>query len=202
MLFDFGNEYKTSHTRASAMTHPSKMSALRAILLLGLASLGRSSSPPCDDLVRPAEQLPPDLFSGRWAFVAAGLGNPIHELKFKSRDSASFVFVNQTSGMQLTRTVRFQGSCQYSSSDLVLQGGGLNYLVSNTTLKILRSSCADCLVIHSYRRLDDYQHVYLFSRRRQVQGEEMEEFEAQVKCFNIPVVVHSDPTKELCPDDI
>lgn len=178
------------------------MLALLGILLLGLASLSLSSSPPCEDLVRPLDRLRPDLFSGRWAFVAAGLSNPIHELKFRSRDSASFVFANQTSGLHLTRTVRFQGGCQYTSSDLVPVGGGLNYVVSNTTLNVLRGPCEDCLVIHSHRGSDDHQHVYLFSRRRQVQREEMEEFEAQVKCFNIPMVVHSDPTKELCPDQI
>lgn len=178
------------------------MFALCVILLLGVASVGRSSSLPCEGLVRPLDQLDPDLFVGRWAFVAVGLGSPIHEMKFKSRDSASFVFVNGTSGMHLTRSVSFQGSCQYTRSVLTPEGSGFNYTMSNITLSILRTSCPDCLLIHSQRKSDGHQHVYLFSRRREVKKEEMEEFESQVKCLNIPRVVQADPTKELCPDDI
>lgn len=178
------------------------MLALCTFLLLGVASFGRSSSLPCEDLVRPLDRLAPDLFEGRWAFVAAGLSDPIHEMKFKSRDSASFVFVNGTSGMHLTRSVRVQGSCQYTRSVLTPVGSDLNYEVSNITLSVLRTSCPDCLVIHSQRKLDNHQHVYLFSRRREVNKEEMEKFESQVKCFSIPRVVQVDPTKELCPDEI
>lgn len=177
------------------------MLALCVTLLLGLASVSHSSSLACEDLVRPVDRLDLEPILGRWAFVAAGLNNPIHEMKFKSRDSASFFFVNQTSGMHLTRTVRLHGGCQYTSSDLTLEGSSLNYMQSNTTLIVLRTSCADCLVIHSHRKSHDHQHVYLFSRRRDVKKEEMEEFESQVKCLNIPLLVWADPTKELCPDE-
>lgn len=178
------------------------MLALCAILLLGVVSVGRSSTLPCEDLVRPLDQLAPDLFEGRWAFVAAGLSDPIHEMKFKSRDSASFVFVNGTSGLHLTRSVRFQGSCQYTGSALTPVDGGFNYTISSITLSVLRTSCPDCLVVSSQRKSDDHQHVYLFSRRREVNKEEMEEFESQVKCFGILRVIQADPTKELCPDEI
>lgn len=81
------------------------MFALCVILLLNLASVGCSSSLPCEDLVRPLDQL-----MGRWAFVAAGLSNPTHEMKFKSRDSASFVFVNGISGMQMVRRSGFKAA--------------------------------------------------------------------------------------------
>lgn len=171
------------------------------IFLLGLASVSHSSSLACEELVQPLDPLDPEHLLGTWAFVAAGLNNPIHHIKFQSRDSASFFFANHTSGMHLTRTVRFRGTCQYTSSNLILEGSSMNYMESNTTLNILRTSCADCLVIHSHRKSDDHQHLYLFSRRRDVK-EEMEEFESQVKCFNIPLVVQADPTKELCPDQI
>lgn len=173
-----------------------------ATLLLGLASVSHSSSLGCEDLIRPVDPLDPEPILGRWAFVAAGLHSPIHEMKFKSRDSASFLFVNRTSGMHLTRSVRFEGGCQYTGSDLTLEGSSFTYAQSNITLSILRTSCADCLVIHSHRKSDDHRHVYLFSRRRDLRKEEMEEFESQVKCFNIPLLVWGDPTKELCPDEI
>lgn len=178
------------------------MFTLCATLLLGLASVSHSSSLGCEDLVRPVDQLDPEPILGRWAFVAAGLNNTIHEMKFKSRDSASFFLVNRTSGMHLRRTVRFQGGCQYTGSDLTLEGSSLTYMQSNITLSILRTSCADCLVIHSHRKSNDHQHVYLFSRRRDLKKDEMEEFESQVKCFNIHLLVWADPTKELCPDEI
>lgn len=178
------------------------MFASCVILLLSVASVAHSSSLPCEDLVRPLDQLDPDLFVGRWAFVAAGLSNATHEVKFKSRDSASFVFLNGTSGVHLTRSVRFNDSCQYTSSVLTPEGSGFNYAIGNITLSVLRTSCPDCLVIRSQRKSDDHQHVYLFSRRRDVKKEEMKEFESQVKCFSIPRVVQADPTKELCPDEI
>lgn len=178
------------------------MFALCVILLLGVASVGRSSSLPCEDLTLPLDQLDPDLFVGRWAFVAVGLSSPIHEEKFQSRDSASFVFVNGTSGMHLVRSVSFNGTCQYTRSVLTHENGLFNSTMSNITLSVLRTSCPDCLVVRSHRKSDDHQHVYLFSRRRDVKKEEMEEFELQVKCFNIPRVVQADPTKELCPDYI
>lgn len=178
------------------------MFTLCATLLLALASVSHSSSLGCEDLVRPVDQLDPQPILGRWAFVAAGLNNPVHHMKFQSRDSASFFLANRTSGMHLTRTVRFQGGCQYTDSDLTLEGSSLIYMQSNVTLSILHTSCADCLVIHSHRKSHDHQHVYLFSRRRDLKKDEMEEFESQVKCFNIPLLVWADPTKELCPDEI
>lgn len=178
------------------------MFTLCATLLLGVLSVGHSSSLGCEDLVRPVDQLDPEPILGGWAFVAAGLNNTIHEMKFKSRDSASFFFVNRTSGLHLTRTVRFQGGCQTTDSGLTLEGSSLIYTQSNLTLSILRTSCADCLVIHSHKKSNNHQHVYLFSRRRDLKKDEMEEFESQVKCFNIPLMVWADPTKELCPDEI
>lgn len=87
-------------------------------------------------------------------------------------------------------------------SVLTPEGSGFNHTMSNITLSVLCTSCPDCLVIHSQEKSVDHQHVYLFSRRREVKKEEMEEFESQVKCFNIPLVVQADPTKELCPDEI
>lgn len=217
LLSDSGSDYKPSQMLTSAELdssvsseslcihnlHRRIMFALCVGLLLGVASVGCSSSLPCEDLTRPLDQLGPDLFVGRWAFVAAGLSNPVHEEKFQSRDSASFVFVNGTSGLQLTRSVSSNGTCQYTRSVLTPpEGGRFNYITSNITLSVLRTSCPDCLVFHSHRKSDDHQHVYLFSRRRDVKKEEMEEFESQVNCFKITRVVQADPTKELCPDDI
>lgn len=178
------------------------MFPLCLILLLGVASVGRSSSLPCKDLVRPLDQLYPDLFVGRWPFVAIGLSDPIHAMIFKTQESAGVVFVNGTSGMHLTRNVKFADKCEYSRSELTPVGGGFNLTMSNHTLSVLRTSCPDCLVIHSASSSGHYRHVYLFSRRREVKKEEMEEFESQVKCLNFSHVVQADPTKELCPDEI
>jgi len=42
--------------------------------------------------------------------------------------------------------------------------------------------------------------LYLLSKKREVEPREMEEFRAQLKCYQLPEPVVMDPTKELCPE--
>ena len=42
--------------------------------------------------------------------------------------------------------------------------------------------------------------LYLLSKRREVEQNEMEEFRAQLECYQLPSPAVMDPTKELCPE--
>lgn len=175
------------------------MFALYVTALLCLVSVSNSATLVCEDLVRPLDQLDLHHLVGRWALIA---GNPAHEENFKSRDSASINFVNETSKMSFMRVFSFGGSCQYMSSNITFGGSSFKFDKFNITVNFLYTSCPDCVVMRFDNRSKNLLRLYLFSRRREVKQEETEEFGAQSKCLNMLPPIIMDPTKELCPEQI
>uniref|UniRef100_A0A3Q1HB36 Uncharacterized protein n=1 Tax=Anabas testudineus TaxID=64144 RepID=A0A3Q1HB36_ANATE len=180
--------------------------AVCATALLFMVSASHSAPLACEDLVRPVDQLDLRQLEGRWAMVAGGLSYLPNLERFKQRDSATVNFLSNTSDTSISysRSIRLDNKCQYHSYNISLEGSSFTYDgtdKSNVSSNFAHTSCRDCIVMHIKLVSKKQQHFYLFSRRRQLEEKEMEEFRAQVECLNMPPPAVLDPTKELCPEE-
>uniref|UniRef100_A0A3Q2QIE2 Uncharacterized protein n=1 Tax=Fundulus heteroclitus TaxID=8078 RepID=A0A3Q2QIE2_FUNHE len=174
--------------------------AAAAVLLLGLVSVSRSAPLACEDLLRPLGQ--PDLggLEGRRAMVAGTLSHlPLME-RLRRRDSATAEFSSIQSGVSFRRSSRSGNDCRYASYNVTLEGAGFAFDDGNVSTTFVHTSCPDCVLLKFDVESGKRHHFYLFSKRRQLQEAEVEEFRAQAECLNFPPPVVMDPSKELCPE--
>lgn len=167
-----------------------------------LCSLSGSLAAPlaCDDLVRPLNQMDPHDLVGRWTVIASSFQTEAAAAALKERDSYA-VFVGNS-----TYTLAFseKGQCHYYLRNMSVEGPVVTSKVGNYTLTATfhHTSCADCLLMTfdtdspSYKSKD----VYLIGKRRELDQNETEEFNAQLECLKMSPPVMMDPTKELCPE--
>lgn len=181
-----------------------KMFATCAIVLFCWASASHSTPNPCENLRRPVDSLNFNDVKGRWALVAVSAADPKYLEKLKSGDSGSGSFANYTdsTAISFTRVSKADDSCQYMQTNVTLDGSGFIDPHFNITMTLLQSSCPDCLVLSLNKSPDQPLRLYLFSRRREVEQREMEEFKAQAECLSMSEHHVMDPTKELCPEQI
>lgn len=179
------------------------MLALCAIVLLCLTSRIRSVPLACENLVRPLDQLDPHHLEGKRAMVAGSLSYlPLME-RLRRRDSATITFTSDTaeSTMLFSLSSHVDNTCHYPSYNITLEGSRFTYYNGNVTTTFIHTSCHDCILMSSDVESGKRQHFYLFSRRRQLEQKEVNEFRDQVECLNMPPPVVMDPTKELCPEE-
>ncbi|MEQ2186328.1 hypothetical protein GOODEAATRI_027482 [Goodea atripinnis] len=182
------------------------ISAVCAVALLCLLPVSHSAPLTCEELVRPLVRLDPRHLEGKRALVAGSLSQPQFLERFKQRDSASVNFANSTSDTSIsyTRSIRLHDNCTYSSYNITLEGSSFTFDgtdKSNLSAAFIHTSCHDCMLMRMNVESGKRVHFYLFSKRRQLEQEELEEFRAQVKCLNMPPPAVMDPTKELCRDE-
>lgn len=180
---------------------------LCAIAFFCLVSLSHSAPLLCEDLVQPLGQDDRHHVVGRWALIAGSFSIPAHLNIFKRRDSASIHFSNasESSKILYTPSIYVDGQCHSRSSNVSLDGGVLTFDVQhqvNLTVTFLHTPCQDCVVMRFDNESQKLERLLLFSRRREVEQKELEEFRAQTTCLKIPPPVVMDPTKELCPEQI
>uniref|UniRef100_A0A3Q3E775 Uncharacterized protein n=1 Tax=Labrus bergylta TaxID=56723 RepID=A0A3Q3E775_9LABR len=177
-----------------------------ALFLLFLASVSHSA-PVCEKLMMPLEMEPGHL-EGKWALVAGSLNNSSSMEALRLRDSITMYFSNssETSTVSYTQINRFDDLCQSLLYNTSVEGSTFTFNVGNRfdlAGSFLHTSCPDCVVmrwiVRSKRRVS--KDLYLLSRRRQVEELEMEEFRAQLDCYQMPPPVVMDPSKELCPEE-
>ncbi|KAM7419057.1 hypothetical protein PAMA_016256 [Pampus argenteus] len=180
------------------------MFAVFAITLLCSVSVSHSALV-CEKLVQPLAQLEPHHLVSRWALVAGSLNRKTSMDALRLRDSITMYFSNssEASTFSYTQINRFGDQCQHLPYNISVEGGTFTFDVGNRfnlAGAFIYTSCPDCAVmqwvVKSTRRVSV--DLYLLSRRRQVEQREMEEFMAQLKCFQLPPPVVMDPTKELC----
>lgn len=171
-----------------------------AIAVLCSASLGRSAPLVCEDSVRTLAQLDLGHLAGRWALVAGSVESSAAAEIIKRRDSVVIELHNSS----YTQANRVNGLCKYYSHNIRVEGNILTLKEQrfNFTVTPFYTSCQDCLVFTlnvespNFNSLD----LYLFSKRREVKQNEMEEFKSQAACLNMPAPFVMDPAKELCPE--
>uniref|UniRef100_A0A3Q3RB38 Uncharacterized protein n=1 Tax=Monopterus albus TaxID=43700 RepID=A0A3Q3RB38_MONAL len=163
----------------------------------------RSAPLTCKDLLRPLDQVDLHHLEGRWALVAGSLSDPTLIERFGRRDSASSSFFNNTSESSILfkRILNMDNKCHSSSYNISLEGSSFTIRDGNVTTTFTHTTCHDCILLSFDVESGKRQHFYLFSRRRQLEQREMEEFRAQVACLNMPPPVVMDPTKELSSKD-
>lgn len=173
-----------------------------ACAIAGLCLLSVSSAVPlaCEDLVRPLDQADGFRFEGRWVLVAGSLNNTEAEDILKGRDSVVIDLDNSS----YTQASHVGGQCLYERHNMSTEGHIFtikerNY---NFTVTLFHTSCQDCVAMTLDMEAPNYKSsdFYLFSKRREVDQKEMDEFNAQVKCLKLPLPVVMDPTKEVCLD--
>lgn len=178
-----------------------------AVALLCLMIESHSAPLVCERLVHPLGKLESHHFEGRWALVAGSLNHQPSMEAMRLRDSITMYFSNssETSTISYTQVNRFGDQCQHLPYNISVEGSIFTFDVGNRfnlTMSFLYTSCPDCLVmrwiVKSRRRVSS--DMYLLSRRREVEQKEIEEFKAQLKCYQLPAPVEMDPTKELCPE--
>uniref|UniRef100_A0A3B5ADJ7 Uncharacterized protein n=1 Tax=Stegastes partitus TaxID=144197 RepID=A0A3B5ADJ7_9TELE len=180
------------------------MFAACVIAVLCWMSVGHSAPLDCENLLRPLNQVGLPYLEGKWALIAGSVSDPAHLEKFKSRDSASIIFGNHSdaSTVSFMRIFSFGDSCQYMKSNITLQSNGFAFDQFNVTVTVLQTSCQDCAVMRFNDESKKPVRFYLFSRTREVEQKDMEEFKAQTECLNLSEPALMDPTKELCPEEI
>lgn len=159
----------------------------------------------CEELIRPLDQLQPHRLVGRWELVAGSLSHLPSLEKFKQRDSASIHFSSNTSenSLSYSRSLCLGNKSLYTSYNISLEGSSFTYDgtdKSNVSASFVHTSCHDCLLMRMNVESGKRIHFYLFSRRRRLEQEEMEEFQAQVRCLNMPQPAVMDPEKRRCPE--
>uniref|UniRef100_A0A8C5G880 Apolipoprotein M n=1 Tax=Gouania willdenowi TaxID=441366 RepID=A0A8C5G880_GOUWI len=180
---------------------PLDMFTVYAIALSCLLSVSLSS-PSCEDLIRPMDHLDVHNLEGRRALVAGSLSDKEYIETFKSRDSAVIDFDNSTdpSKISFKRAFNFNGTCSSLNTDVTLEGSGFTLPKLNFTITFYHTACQDCLLSVFNNKDTNHQRLYLFSKRRQVEPKEMDDFTAQAQCLKMTAPVLMDPTKELCPE--
>uniref|UniRef100_A0A3Q1F768 Uncharacterized protein n=1 Tax=Acanthochromis polyacanthus TaxID=80966 RepID=A0A3Q1F768_9TELE len=185
------------------MWHFIVMLAACAVFLLCWVSVSRSAPLACEDLVRPSNQ--PDLHhvEGRWVFVAGSLSYLPFIERLRQRDSSAVRFSTNGNKTDIlfSRSMRSENKCYYTSTNISLEGSSFIYDNGSVNITFMHTSCHDCILLSCDVDSGTRQHFYLFSKRRQLEEKEMEEFRAQVECLNMPPPVVMDPTKQLCPEE-
>ncbi|KAI3352463.1 hypothetical protein L3Q82_005417 [Scortum barcoo] len=167
-------------------------------------SASHSAAQVCEKLVHPLHQLDPHHLEGRWALIAGSLNHEPSMEALRLRDSITMYFSNssEASNFSYTQINRFEDQCQYLPYNMSVKGSTFTFDVGNRfdlTGSFLYTSCPDCVVMRWVVRSQRRQSLdlYLLSKRREVEQKEMEEFRAQLRCYNLPTPVVMDPTKRL-----
>lgn len=120
---------------------------------------------------------------------------------FRIRDSAAASFSTNQTGITMIRNMRLNDQCHYMSVNISLEGSSFSFPDKDVNATFTRPPCRDCVLmsfdVQSGKRI----HFYLYSRRRQLEEQELEEFRRQAECLKIPPPHVMDPTKELCPQE-
>uniref|UniRef100_A0A672GE11 Apolipoprotein M n=1 Tax=Salarias fasciatus TaxID=181472 RepID=A0A672GE11_SALFA len=169
--------------------------------VLCLIAGSHSASLGCEKLLQPLGQFDSQNILGKLAFVAGSTKDPRGVDDMKTIDSATVYFHKSW----FTHVSRINDSCQYHPGNtslddhhrIVLKLGRFNF-----TGLFLHAPCPDCAVFSWNIASFNYTttNLFLLSKRRELEQEEMEEFRAQVECLDLPPIIVMDPSKELCPE--
>uniref|UniRef100_A0A3Q2PAS2 Uncharacterized protein n=1 Tax=Fundulus heteroclitus TaxID=8078 RepID=A0A3Q2PAS2_FUNHE len=177
------------------------MFAALPVALLCLLSVKQAAPLACAGFLKPLDQLKPPQLLGRWALVAGTFNDSAQLEFFKRRDSASIHVSNISAASSFTYSpsIYFAGECHRSTHSVSLEGSTLSFDAGNQlnlTVTFMSTSCPDCLLMRFDGSSKRAERLWLFSRRREVEVEQLEEFRAQAKCLRMLPPAVLDPTKD------
>ncbi|CAJ1053567.1 hypothetical protein L3Q82_005416 [Xyrichtys novacula] len=163
-----------------------------------------SLAPPhCEELVRPLDHVDGHQLDGLWLLIAISLDDPLYPAEtLKIFDSWVIKFSNasdtsNTSNLLYETIYSAGGSCYNPpSSNITLKGN--SFSSSNVSITFIHTGCSDCLLMHFLNR-EGFGNLHLYSKRREVEKEVMDEFKTQIECVKNQPPVMMDTSKKLCP---
>lgn len=178
------------------------MLAVCAVAVIYLMSVSHAAPLACEYLLRPLNELDHHHLEGRWAMIAGSLSELplIEHLRLRDSATAKFSSASETN-VSFRRTMSLNNTCSYKSFNISLEGSTFTFDNGRVNTTFIQTSCDDCILLSFDVKSGTRRHFYLYSRRRQLEQREIEEFRVQVECVNMPPPVVMDPTKELCPEE-
>ncbi|XP_024863695.1 uncharacterized protein LOC112450823 [Kryptolebias marmoratus] len=177
------------------------------VVLLSLLSLGRSAPlSSCDALLKPINISKEEML-GSWMFVGVSSDIPGSRSLFYLLSSV-WLNVTPTSKSNVLRIVQSQkvlGKCSSISYDVIFENSTLiieqPFYLKETYLP---TECADCLAIREDITTgnDSFTSLLMCSRSRSISPAAVEMLKKQAECLQMSAPIMSDPTSELCPEDI
>lgn len=171
-----------------------------AFVILCLVSGSLAAPLTCDDVTQPATQTDPSHWYGEWNLVAATMKVVRSLVPFTDNDSFMLHYNNAT----FLTTWRQGSRCSSTHYHVTLEGAHFttssSYVAVNGTI-FSSSNCPDCILtrIIMDSHFFNLEHLCLFSRRKEVNPEELQDFKALVPCLDFKGYVVMDPSKERCP---
>ncbi|CAJ1053560.1 hypothetical protein L3Q82_005415 [Xyrichtys novacula] len=171
-----------------------------AVALFCFIPASSLAPPNCENLVRPLDHVDGHQLDGPWAMIAYSTVEPEGVLMInKYIDSLVMKFSNasdtsNTSNHLLESILGLVGYCDYSTSNITLEGNG--FFHQDVFTAFIHTGCSDCLLM----RASNVGSLHLFSKRREVEKEVMDEFKTQAECMKNQPPVMMDSSKKLCPD--
>ncbi|KAM4604168.1 uncharacterized protein ACJ7VT_018753 isoform 1-T1 [Polymixia lowei] len=178
-----------------------------AAVVLSLLSVGQSAPlNDCENLIRPLENPGTDMMLGTWVIIATSYESPGTNKLWKTIVGSGWS--KSTAGSQ-SNTLTVIQSRKISGLCFKLQ---VNMTFENNTFHIIKpfpfsgvllnTVCPDCFLGHdkTIKGGTTFGALHLLSKRRTVTAAELDEFQKQVKCLNLPSPVIMDPDNDLCPD--
>ncbi|KAM8773666.1 uncharacterized protein AB9X84_017761 [Acanthopagrus schlegelii] len=178
-----------------------------AVAVLGLLSIGQSAPVNnCESLTKLIE-IQRDQLLGKWMIVAESTNIPASNKLTKIFVESSWVKItasNESGILDVFQSQKMFGTCFTISTTLKLENGTLFMeKPAKASEVLLKTSCADCLVISSNYTIggSTFGGLQLLSRRNQLTAAEMDEFNKQVECEGLRPPAFLDPEKGICPED-
>lgn len=173
-----------------------------ALVVLCLVAASLAAPLTCDDVTQPAAETDLSQWYGAWNLVAASV--KVHRTIWPLIDHDSFV-LHYNNATFLT-IARFRDQCDFQHYNITMEGG---HFTTTTTRELVTlngtlfptSHCPDCILARFIMdsHYSSLEHLCLFSRRIQVNPEELQDFKSLVPCLKFPKYVVMDPSKERCP---
>uniref|UniRef100_A0A3B4YEZ7 Apolipoprotein M n=1 Tax=Seriola lalandi dorsalis TaxID=1841481 RepID=A0A3B4YEZ7_SERLL len=179
------------------------MFAVWLVVLLGSVSLSHSAPLACENLLQPLGHLDLNHLEGRRVLVGGSLSNLTLIDRLRRRDSATASFSSNGSpaNTNFRRSMLLDNKCHYASYNISLEGSSFTFDNGAVNTTFIHTSCHDCILLSFDVESGKRQHFYLFSRRRQLEQKEIDEFRAQVECLNIyGVRLFSLPRENVKPE--
>ncbi|KAE8300079.1 hypothetical protein D5F01_LYC00214 [Larimichthys crocea] len=181
---------------------------LIAAAVLSLLSGGWSAPVTnCDNLTQIIEIQGREQLLGKWTYSA----DSSHEAGSQSLTKLSlgttwvkYTAAEENDTINVLQSQKMFGTCLGLRYSMTLENNTLSVEDPLTASMVLLSTgCPDCLVIASENTFgrSAYDSLMLLTRRNNVTAAEMEEFNKQAECLNLPSPVFLDSKKGFCTEE-
>ncbi|TWW59851.1 uncharacterized protein LOC130527124 [Takifugu flavidus] len=183
---------------------------MRLLCVAVLSLLAAARAAPVHDCARLTEQLEiqeRDEVLGRWISIAESTDIPVSNVMTRMFVDSSWVKLtaaNESDSILFFQALKSLGQCFTLQYNMTLTNSTLSMVKPLKVSEVLlKTSCPDCLVIHSkyHRERNSYRALQLLSRRNNISAAEIYEYNKQVQCLNLPPPAVLDPQKALCPEE-